>query len=178
MPSSDLQSPDHWEGKAQDRQVDEQIRNSVPSIELRLIDAGTVRNLLVPIIGHRIAFKNSDEQAYDKIACHDAFRRCQYVAVPTDNSENSMVQQDQRGLERHGSAEIENLNGHENLIIYSATLSKLKSSPNSASDLEEAHSGLLVDWPADTRRVLSKAIISGHQPIAEREAIVKDLVAC
>lgn len=63
-------------------------------------------------------------------------------------------------------------------MIYSVRLSKPNDSPNCASDLEEAHNGLLIDRAADARRVLSKAIIPGHKPIAGRKSIVQDLVAC
>lgn len=108
---TDFQAPDHGKREAEDHQIDEEIRDAVPAVKVGFVDAGTVRDGLVPVVGDGPAFKDCREKAGNEVAGDDGLGGGEDEAEPADYAEEAVVQENEGCLEGYGGAEVEDLNG-------------------------------------------------------------------
>lgn len=113
---TDFQAPDHGEGETEDHEIDEEVGDAVPAVEFCQIDAGPVRDVLVPVVGDGRAFEDGRDKTDDEIADDDAFSADKEGAEPADYAEQAVVQENEGGLEGYGAAEVEYLYGQEHLF--------------------------------------------------------------
>lgn len=111
MTCTDFQAPDHGEGEAEDHEIDQEIGDAVPAVEVCFIDAGPVRDVLVPVVGDGPAFEDGREEADHEIAGDDAFGEDEEGAEPANYAEQTVVYENEGGLEGYGGAEVEDLYG-------------------------------------------------------------------
>lgn len=105
------QAPDHGEGETENHQIDEEIGDAVPAVEVCFVDAGSVRDVLVPVVGDGRAFEDGREKANDEVAGDNAFGEDKENAEPADYAEQAVVQENEGGFEGHRGAEVEDLYG-------------------------------------------------------------------
>ena len=60
LPVREIQSPDHRYTQRENHEVDEQICDAVPSVELILIDACSPFDGFIPVVGDRSALENGN----------------------------------------------------------------------------------------------------------------------
>ena len=69
-PDVQVQPPDHHHRHNQDREIDKEVRDSIPSVESILINAVASFYLFIPIISNRSALKDCDESVGHEVAEH------------------------------------------------------------------------------------------------------------
>lgn len=72
-----FQAPYYWYGETPDYKIDQQIRNSIPSVELVLIDTGAMVDRFVPVKRNRSALKYCDEDIHKKVEKYNGPYSCQ-----------------------------------------------------------------------------------------------------
>lgn len=108
---SDFQAPDHGEGETEDHKIDKKIGDAIPAVKICFVDARTVRDALVPVVGDWRAFEDGSEKAGNEVAGDNAFGQGEETAEPADYAEQAVVQENEGGLEGYGGAEVEDLYG-------------------------------------------------------------------
>ncbi|KAL9074760.1 MAG: hypothetical protein Q9161_002129 [Pseudevernia consocians] len=82
---------DHAEGETEDHEIDKEIGDAVPAVEVCFIDTGPVRDVLVPVVGDGPAFEDGREKADHEIAGDDAFGEDEEGAEPANYAEQTVV---------------------------------------------------------------------------------------
>ena len=68
--------PDYWHDETPDSEVDKQIGNPIPAIELVLIDAMAVLDRFIPVESDWAALKDGSEKAINEVKDHDSSHSC------------------------------------------------------------------------------------------------------
>lgn len=113
---TDFQTPDHGEGETEDHEINKEIGDAVPAVEVCFVDARPVRDVLVPVVRDWLAFEDGREKANDEVAGDNALGDDEKGAEPANHAEQAVVQENEGALKGYGGAEIEDLYSQEYLF--------------------------------------------------------------
>ncbi|KAL8751667.1 MAG: hypothetical protein Q9199_006262 [Rusavskia elegans] len=80
-----------------------------------LFDTSAVFHRFVPVKGNGAALEHGNEQANDEVEQNSNPYNSQEPAEPTYNTENTVVQKDQRRLDKYRRGKIHDLDSHKQL---------------------------------------------------------------